>query len=261
MISSVALKRARAHHPLRVWPYKPCEGCQAPHLSPLHPSGMAQRGVVRGGGGHVAHSAQCEVVLVAVRGVVVRLYKQPSRRPSWSVSATNPQTPSNISCLASRHSWLHKQSTRMGWIMHKSQHWGLKCIMHGGNCPIQYWKSNTYLKADHQFLSHLRAIAHPPSWWKSTLAAKAVGGLKNGAKFVHQGTLNKFLVQFGNCTNPFFCPGGLHQHQQHLHFWSTVELGKSLLGATCNGPNWFWSIYNSLNIQWHPVSKLSWTKW
>ena len=82
MISSVALKRARAHHPLRVWPYKPCEGCQAPHLSPLHPSGMAQRGVERGGdGGHVAHSAQCEVVLVAVRGVVVRLYKQASRRP------------------------------------------------------------------------------------------------------------------------------------------------------------------------------------
>ena len=37
-----------------------------------------------------------------------------------------------------------------------------------------------------------------------------------------------------------------------------LSRGKSVLGALCNGSNWFQSIYNSLNIQWHPVSNLSW---
>ena len=152
-----------------VWPYKPCEGCQPPHLSPLHPSGMAQRG-----GRHVAHSAQCEVVLVGVRGVVVvprDTSKQADKLIGLSAVTESSNPHSNTSCTASQQCWLHKQSTWWSgeyWCVKVNiGDWGASCIV----ATVQYkidvgivaTKSKSesfYLRVDHQFLSQPLLIPH-----------------------------------------------------------------------------------------------------
>ena len=123
----------------------------------------------------------------------------------------------------------------VGWIlMRKSQHWGLRCILHSGNCPIQDWCGNScHEKQIWKLLSEGRppvfvsAVAHPPSWWKSVPAAKAVGGRKNCAKIVQNLCTREHSTNFW-CnleTAPIPFSGlvqVLHQ-EQHLHFWWTAE--------------------------------------